>query len=427
MAKSYVLHEKRYYQTSGNCFHNMNDALFYMKEMISKACNIEKELAFISSNNLPSPKYRRSVCEYLYTFFYKKKFPSLNVIDYSDYKGEDHTFDIDDFYYYDEQFEITEYDEKLGFIFYVGKDGMHLSFLNGLGTMIAFKRNNIEASFVFEAWEKDRPAIEIRIIESNDKLPPKLIGSFYPVLLLEELLNGTKTPIKSDSNNNALIRIMEQKLFDKMNKDVILPSKLTFTERVIKDYLKQIEKMGYEIKSDGKDYYVPPFICKSDANLIINAIRNSNLLKEVKNQLIDRFIKISGYNRFAKNELEESPIHKPSSTSWSKGDYSLIVYHMLKLLSKPVLVTSKKKESIFELIRINYGFEKMPKRQTIENEINSMIAIGLPIKRVSGGVVFNAEDKLSPKEKEAIIECIKNNNNLSINKKHLIAKIDEKI
>ena len=69
----------------------------------------------------------------------------------------------------------------------------------------------------------------------------------------------------------------------------------------------------------------------------------------------------------------------------------------------------------------------MPKRQTIENEINSMIAIGLPIKRVSGGVVFNAEDKLSPKEKEDIIECIKNDNNLSINKKYLIAKIDEKI
>ena len=84
-----------YYYLHGKCFDgdmfegtettDRTEISQKFKEKILEKVDINIELSKISQKGLPSPKYRASVFKYLYIFFMTSKWPSANIIDYSDF------------------------------------------------------------------------------------------------------------------------------------------------------------------------------------------------------------------------------------------------------------------------------------------------------------------------------------------------------
>ena len=172
-------------------------------------------------------------------------------------------------------------------------------------------------------------------------------------------------------------------------------------------------------------YYIPPFICRRDAELIIHCVNNSNLSEDKKSELIEKFEAESGYHRYAEDYLEESATPVPQHKDWKAGYYSLIILNMLRLCDRPMLGTSAKKENLTALIEKHYGVKIG--RKAIPNNIKAMMAMGLPIKKEEGGYVFDTSNALNKAYLDTLKNCIAESDILENNtKENLIKKIEEK-
>lgn len=433
MAKSYCLQIKISSLVNEKKFYSLNDALSYFKKVVLENCNINKELDYILNEPLPSLNYRKSVYNYLNMLFYKKEIPSYKMIDYSDYDDEPCIFDSSEYIDVEQDFadEASELDLKLGFTFCVGLEGMHLIFTKKLLTIIHFEKTKDSLFFVFEPFDKSRKSIEIKLLKNEDYVLPKITGSIYPVMLFSLFTNGLKCPIKANSKSNSrkgLVYEMSRYLLLNVNQKQSIPSKSSFTERVIKDYINVIKKFGFDINEDNKEYYLPPFICKKDCMTVFSCIENSSLSNICKDELSKKFMFDSGYLRYAKDDLEESNIHIPSKKKWCPNDYSFIIYQTLRLYPRFLPITSIKKENLHNIIQTNYQIDKMPKRQTLSDNIKSMIAINLPIRKSKTKVSYLFTYKeLLKEDVDKIILCIEENTCIDSKEKDtLIKKIKSK-
>lgn len=444
MAKAYTLQEKRYVQTDEEGYESLSAALLGLKKMIQKNCDINSELNAISNNRLPAPKYRLSVYRYLATFFLEDRFPSYKMIDYSDYEGIPREFDPDSFYEFDEFTDITDFEYKLGFVFSVGKKGMRLGFIRpNLMTYCFFKKYDDSAFFGIEYMQQNRMGLDARIFKSDKNLPPKLSGSFYPVLLLDILLKESNMcriniPLEEVKNmsvdeeqnpSNCLSWRMEELLYAKMNQGFILPSKITFDEGTLEGYINLLKRFGYTVNKNEDKYYIPPFICKKDTDIILDCINGAKISHFSKLFLIEKFKSEIGYHRFSKDDFEEStmpmPFHRDKGDEWSAGYYSLIIYNLLRLCARPLPISSEKKESIQSLAEKYYGVE-IDRKKAIPNNAAAMATMGLPIQKVDGKYCFDTSKLLSKDDMDALVKCISESNISESKKESLIKELDEK-
>lgn len=409
-------------------FKTMPEACSYLKALVVKKCNIDRELRAINSSALPSPKYRLSVCKYLYAFF-KKGREYSGIIDYSDYEGTPRR-PSDDFHEFDEIKNATEYEERLGFIFIVGKGFMRLQFLgtqNRVNTYCYYVRYADSAVFGFEPIDSkiERMPIDIRIKKTYGEIPPRLSGSFYNVMLLS-FLEEAKAPRKvsltkdeidklsSENPEDCLVWQMDAELYEKMNSGFILPSHRKLSENTIEDYIESLRDFGYAIENDNDGYYLPPYICEADSNLILSALRASGLSNDEKKELEEKFIKDSGMYRYTCGFFKESqevdiPLPRKKDEKeddWKPGDYSLMIFHMLRLCGRPLTITSKSNENLQGLIKQYYGKRKNIKRQVISENLTSMMAMGFPIKKGKNGFCFDTSRVLSAKDINTLCDCI---------------------
>lgn len=458
MSTCYKIQGKLCYQPyDPEPFNTMTEACAHLKKIIRENCDISAELAAIAADGLPSPKYRASVYKYLETLFNTGKYPSVDMIDYSDYKGERRSFpakmNADDMEFasgyekilgflelYSNE-NVSSYERSLGFIFSASERGMHLEFLdsrNDLRTICYFYRRVGLAAFGFEPMEKDRPGFDVRIFRTEGELPTTLSGSFYSAMLLSILLREpeprpialTEEQIRrfgDDDPNACLVWKLNSEIYAKMNEDFVLPAEIKLSDRTIERYIDIIKELGCKVKKIGSEYYIPPFICRRDAELIIHCVKNSDLAEDEKYDLIQKFEAESGYHRFAEDYLEESTTPVPQHKDWKAGYYSLIILNMLRLCARPMPITSAKKENLKDLIKKHYGEKIKIGRVAISDNIKAMMAMGLPIKKEEGGYVFGTDNTLNKADLEALKNCIAESNILENNtKENLIKKLEEK-
>ena len=458
MPTCYDLQGKLCYQPYEGRFKTMTEACIHLKKLIRENCKIDAELSAIAQNGLPAPKYRASVLKYLYILFNTGKYPTSDMIDYSDYQGTRRCFppktdDVECVTGYENALgfaelysneSISSYDRSLGFIFSVGKNGFHLEFLesrNDLRTICYFYRREGLAAFGFEPMEKDRPGFDVRIFKTEGELPTTLSGSFYSAMLLSILLGESDSrPISltedqirrfgDDDPNACLVWKLNSEIYAKMNEDFVLPAEIKLSYRTIERYIDAINELGYEVKKTGNEYYIPPFICRRDAELILRCVKNSDLTEDEKYDLIQKFETESGYHRYAEDYLEESatpmPFHRKDDEAWKAGYYSLIILNMLRLCDRPMPVTSAKKENLTALIEKHYGVKIG--RNAIPNNINAMMAMGLPIKKGEGGYAYDTSNTLNKADLDTLKNCIAESDILENNtKENLIKKIEEKV
>lgn len=467
-----------YYYLHGKCFDgdmfegtettDRTEISQKFKEKILEKVDITPELAKISGKGLPSPKYRASVYKYLYIFFRTGKWPSANIIDYSDFEGKKRPFpprepdeEMDTTYesflgfhetFRNDYLEITEYDYNLGFVFAVNERGFHLEMLAENRETVAFYFRGKEGfrAFAFNPshieYDPDpRGSWHMRIQTSDRKQLTMLTGSYPVVMLLSSLLKATKKkPINFDAYEMDKLEIdtsdlclaweLREELYNKINNErFVLPKKTKFDDATLERYIGRLIYFGYDVKTVTtdindydykghpigrkiKEYYIPPFVCKSDAALIIRSIENSTLFEEQKQELIQKFISESGYQRYSKDEWEESKIPAPSKKEWKGNDYALIIYAALRFYGRALPVTSntkdsaKKKDNLQDLIIRHYGSPNQ--RSAITNNLNSMVAIGLPIIKDGTKFVFDMSVVLTAKDLDLIQGCITQDNAL---------------
>lgn len=467
MSKAYVLEEKRYIQISHDGFESLSEALTYMKKMISENCTIDVELNAIKNKRLPAPKYRASVARYLEILFTdENNFPSYKNIDYSDYIGKPRKFDPDSFYEFVDfkEFDrVTHFEDALGFIFVAGEKGMQLAF-NGRysNTLCYFKRYKDNAFFGVEYWKSGRNGLDMRIRKSDKDISARPYGSFYPLLLLDILLKQTEmrrinlkheevTNLVEETPENSLEWMMRDALYTKMNSiydGFILPTRLTFSgeneenENLIEDYISTLNEFGYDVKKDTykshtidyknhdiyrdiNSYYIPPFICKHDLDIILDCIKDSELSENEKEELVKKFKSEAGCHRYSKNDFEESALPQPRNNDWSDRYYALIIYHTLRFSARPLPISPEKKESIQGLAEKYYGV-KIDRKKAIPNNAAAMASMGLPIQKVDGKYCFDTSKLLSKDDMDALAKCIAESNIAESEKKRLIKKLDEK-
>ena len=451
----------------GKRFGTKREAEIAIKKLIMKNCDICPELRAISRKGLPSPKYRASVVEYLKVFFLSGKHPSCEMIDYSDYAGDIRSFppvrDPEEEEYatgcerkmgfiehYDNQ-NVSDYDRELGFIFSVGKPGMHLEFLGTqypyLGSRYTFRICPEGVIFNFEPGSEigGRPAVDLRSCINHGNIPPKLTGSFFTVMLLDMLLNETQPlPIslsdQDDKDPDACLEwMMESELYTRMNDDFVLPAALKLSDRTIGRYIELFKDFGYDVKDQQREwqeedykgdnihrvehkYYIPPFICKRDADRIISCVENSSIDSEQKSELIEKFKNMSGYHRFSADIFEESdlPMPKHIDDGWSNKYFSLIIWNMLRLCGRSLPVTNSKGENIKDLIETHYGVEI--RRAAISTNIKSMMAMGISIKEDKREYLFDTSAQLSASQMEVLKNCIAD----GADGEYLISRLDKK-
>ena len=455
----YDLQGKLCYRPYEGRFETMTEACAHLKKLIRENCKVDSELRAIVQKGLPAPKYRASVFKYLYILFNTGKYPTSDMIDYSDYQGTRRCFptktdeeDSECVTGYEKALNFVElysnenvssYDRSLGFIFSVGKNGFHLEFLesrNDLRTICYFYRQEELAVFGYEPMEKDRPGFDARIFRTEGELPTKLSGSFYSAMLLAILLGETQPrPITlteeqirrfgDDDPNACLMWKLNFEIYAKMNEDFVLPAEIKLSDRTIERYIDAMKELGYKVEQNENGYYIPPFICRRDAELIIHCVKNSNLSEDKKSELIQKFETESGYYRYAENYLEESatpmPFHRKDDEAWKAGYYSLIILNMLRLCDRPMLGTSAKKENLTALIEKHYGVEIG--RKAIPNNIRAMMAMGLPIKKEEVGYAYDTSNTLNKADLYTLKNCIAESDILENNtKENLIKKIEEK-
>ena len=455
MPTCYDLQGKLCYQPYEGRFKTMTEACIHLKKLIREHCKIDAELSAIARKGLPAPKYRVSVCKYLYTFFNTGKSPSVEMIDYSDYEGTLRCFppktdDVECVTGYENALgfaelysneSISSYDRSLGFIFSAGKNGFHLEFLgsrNELRTICYFYRREGLAAFGFEPMEKDRPGFDVRIFRNDGELPTTLSGSFYSAMLLSILLKETEPrPIAlteaqirrygDDDPNACLVWKLNSEIYAKMNEDFVLPAEIKLSDRTVERYIDAIKGLGYKVEKVENEYYIPPFICRRDSELILHCIKNSDLTENRKNELIQKFETESGYHRFAEDYLEESTTPVPQHKDWKAGYYSLIILNMLRLCARPMPITSAKKENLKDLIKKHYGEKIKIGRVAISDNIKAMMAMGLPIKKEEGGYAYDTSNALNKADLDALKKCIAENDILENNtKENLVKKLEEK-
>ncbi len=455
MPTCYDLQGKLCYQPYEGRFKTMTEACIHLKKLIRENCKIDAELSAIAQNGLPAPKYRASVLKYLYILFNTGKYPTSDMIDYSDYQGVRRCFPTKTDEYdaecttgYEKALgfaelysneNISSYDRSLGFIFAVEKNGFHLEFLesrNDLRTICYFYRREGLAAFGFEPMGQGRTPFDLRIFKTEGDLPTTLSGSFYSAMLLSILLGESDSrPISltedqirrfgDDDPNACLMWKLNSDIYAKMNEDFILPTDIKLSDRTIKRYIDIIKELGYEVTKLENEYYIPPFICRRDAELILHCVKNSNLSEDKKSELIEKFEAESGYYRYAEDYLEESATPVPQHKDWKAGYYSLIILNMLRLCDRPMLVTSAKKENLKALIEKHYGVKIG--RVAISDNIKAMMAMGLPIKKEEGGYVFDTSNALNKAYLDTLKNCIAESDILENNtKENLIKKIEEK-
>jgi hypothetical protein len=481
-----------YYYLHGKCFdgdmfegtetRDRTEISQKFKEKILEKVDINPELAKISQKGLPSPKYRASVLKYLYIFFKTGNWPSPNIIDYSDFHGKKRPFpprepdeEMDTEYerflgfhetYRNDWRDITEYDCNLGFVFAVNERGFHLEMLGESMDTVSFyfKGKNGFRAFAFNPVRREydpnpRGSWHMRIQLSDVKQLTMLTGSYPVVLLLSSLLKATKKkPINFDAYEMEKLEIdksdlclaweLREGLHDKINNErFVLPKKTKFDDATLEGYIARLIYFGYDVKTVTteikdydykghpigrkiKEYYIPPFICKRDANLIIQSIENSHISEDQKRELFHKFISESGCHRYSKDDLEESELPTPSKKEWKDNDYALIIYTVLRSYANPLPVISntkdiaKKKENLQDLIIKHYGSPNQ--RAAITNNLNSMIAVGLPIKKEGTKYVFDMSGTLTAEDLNLIQGCIMQNDALDGNTKaRLIDKFRE--
>ena len=126
----------------------------------------------------------------------------------------------------------------------------------------------------------------------------------------------------------------------------------------------------------------------------------------------------------------------PSRKEWKDKDYALIIYTALRLCARPLPVTSntkeisKKKENLQEIITKHYGNPEEKgqtiRRQTISDNINSMMAVDLPIKKEGNKVAFDTTKMLTLNDLKLLEDCIKQNNALATDvKSNLLDKLNK--
>ncbi len=457
MPTCYDLQGKLCYQPYEGRFKTMTEACTHLKKLIRENCKMDEELSAIAQNGLPSPKYRASVFKYLYTLFNTGKYPTADMIDYSDYRGTSRSFpaktdeeDAECVTGYEKALgfvelysneNVSSYDRSLGFIFSVGKNGFHLEFLesrNDLRTICYFYRQEGLAAFGFEPMEKGRTAFDVRIFKTEGELPTTLSGSFYSAMLLSILLRETEPrPIAltedqirrfgDDDPDACLMWKLNSEIYTKMNEDFVLPAEIKLSDRTIERYIDAMKVLGYGVKKNENGYYIPPFICRRDAELILHCVKNSALDEDLKIKLVEKFEEESGYYRYAEDYLEESAVPVPCHKSWKAGYYSLIILNMLRLCDRPMLVTSNKKENLKDLIKKHYGEKLKIGRVAISDNIKAMMAMGLPIKKEEGGYAFDTRNTLNKADIDTLKNCIAESDILeSKTQENLIKKIEEK-
>ena len=347
--------------------------------------------------------------------------------------------------------DITEYDCNLGFVFAVSDLGFHLEMLGESMDTVAFYfigKKGFKA-FAFNPIHREydpnpRGSWHMRIQASVDRQLTMLTGSYPVVMLLSSLLKATKKkPINFDAYEMEKLEIdtsdlclaweLREKLYDKINNErFVLPKKTKFDDTTLEGYIERLIHFGYDVKTvtteikdynyEGhpivrkpKEYYIPPFICKRDANLIIQSIENSHISEDQKRELVHKFISESGCHRYSKDDLEESELPTPSKKDWKDNDYALIIYNALRLVAHPLPITSntkdisKKKENLTDIIVKYYvatDKRKTIRRQTISDNIKSMIAVGLLVKEEGKKSAFNINEILTVEDLALIENCI---------------------
>lgn len=429
MAKAYVLQEKMCTQTYADGFESLSAALGGLKKILRENCDIRPELAAISKEGLPAPKYRASVCKYLETFFYKDRFPSYTMIDYSDFEGEPVEFDGEWAGYYDFDWDIADFERKLGFSFSAGKQGICLKIIRGpIRTACYFLKSDENAFFGIEYWDGKRQALDARIVKSDRDLPPKLSGSFYPVLLLENLLHTDKKCSLMPSGSgkeDCLLEEMQDVLYDAMNEDCVLPSKLTFDKGTLQDYIKLLRDLGYTVKKLEDAYYIPPFICDKDSQLIWRCIADADIGEDAKRKLKSKFRKVVGCYRFSEDDMEESDLPVPHHDDWSAGSYGLIIYTMLRLCARPLMKCSEKKDSIQGMAKKYYGVE-IDRKKSIPNNAAALVALDLSVKEENGKYCFDTKKLLLQEDMDTLVKCIAESDLAESEKQRLIEKLNDK-
>lgn len=456
MSEYYVLQIKTNVNYNGyiHPFETKKNALKYLKENIIKRCNIDKELNFIGRKNAPSPEYRKSVYEYLQAMFSNDTY-SHKMINYCDYKGEkrfctvedivgndENTYEDTNYYihsrgFYDnEKFEIpSEYENSLGFVFAANNKGMRLT-IDDLGTTIFFYESNGAVEFRLHGDIQ----IDARI-EKTGEDNIKCIGeTYYTPMLLSFFKDGICAPITLDEDEfsekyyqkdpeSCLKFKFEHTILSKLNESFIMVKKLTLSESAINDHIKSIKKIGYTVqKAPNGNYYMPPFINKSDATIIIESIQAAKISDTEKEILIKKFKFEFGVTRKSIGDFDEGEFPAPKRCEWDKREYGIIIFNMLRLLERPVLQSSNskncKKENLHDLIKAHYGVDIC--RSTIDRNLKDMINIGLPIKKVNNGVMFDMTDALGKAEFDSILKCIATYNISENEKNRLIQKLNNK-
>lgn len=467
MAICYSVESKQNYKTDGAKVKSLKDAKGLLKRMICESCSIMPELRAINNPQLPSPKYRASVCRYLKMLFDPTAdFPTPDMIDYSDFDGEPLDFYAEDYQsiidveLYD---RADEYDVSLGFVFGVGKDGMVIEFLNSVNSLMTkcfITLSDESILFSFETLTKGRPSLDVRISKVEGTYPKMLTGSFHLVCLLDELLHRSgKCQIEPrdledfsfenigqikelSDNDHYLYYVLSDRIFECMQENHVLPSDVNRSPITIGRDMDKLYDFGFEIKNDRRQltlcdykgdnvthvidrYYIPPLICKKDADVIINSI-NEFCSEERKNILIEKFKNEAGYIRAIENDTEEMNYPLPRTEEWSKGFSSLIMFYMLFLCARPLAVTSDDGESLQGLISEHFGVEL--KKNAMLSNLNSMAKIGLPITEVKKNVYcFDTNVKLLDNDLDEIKGSIRANSHLNeYRKDELIRKINRK-
>ena len=457
------------------------------KRKIKEKVDINPELERIAKDGLPSPKYRASVYKYLDMFFNNpREFPKVDMIDYSDFEGKIRPFpprepeeDMDTEYerflgfhetYRNDWQNITGYDYRIGFVFAVNKRGFHLQMLaeNRETTAFYFRGKECFRAFAFnpmhDTYDPDpRGSWHMRIHTSTEERLTMLTGSYPVVMLLSYLLKETeKKPLyftnsdkrklgMHDTAERCFSWMIQDALHKKINEELfVLPKKTKFENGTWDTYAERLKYFGYDVKTvttvvkyldgDGEEqtiyrneYYIPPFICRKDSDLIIRCINDSELSKEEKQRLVQKFISESGCHRYSKDDLEESEIPTPAKEGmeWKDNDYALIIYTVMRLAARPLPITSttknlaKRKENLMGLIAEHYG--SPTNRQSITDNVKSMVALGLLVKKEGKKYAFDISTALTADDLERLQNCIAKNNALDENiKVRVINKIKVK-
>lgn len=454
--KGYELQEKCYKQGASKGFASLAHALDYMQKLICENCKIDEELEAIREDGLPAPRYRASVAKYLEDFFVKGKRPSHKIIDYSDYEGTPRVFDADSFSESAgfKRFKgVTGFERGLGFVFAAGEGGMQFSFLDDR-MLCYFKRYRETAFFGVEYSDTERVALDVRILQSDGEYLATLRAPFYPLLLLDILLKQ-----KNKMNARALGNKMCHRVYEAMNGEGLAVSvKIEFSKNDIVKYLPLLREFGYDVKThtvtvdseyytkDGErinrekkkySYYIPPFICKRDADIILGCIARAALPEGERKGLAEKFMGAVGYDRYAEDAFEESAIPKPrryrctrfpdckTGCEWPDRFYALVIYHTLLFCARPLPITSKRKESIQGLVEKYYGVE-IDRRKVIPNHAASMVAAGLSVQRTDGEYCFDTSALLTKDDIDNIEKCITESDIEKSEKERLIQKLNDK-